>query len=320
MFRKALLASAAVLLFSSSYATAQAPLVLPDPAYGPEGISVDKAGALYVGSLTEGRLVRIDPATGRVVDFVPSGAGGLVSVVGTHVSADDKVVYACSSDPGISALKGTARPALVAFERASGKLVARYDLPAGGKFCNDISELADGTILATDSFRPRIYALKPGARKLDIWFEDPFFDGDGFNLNGIAVDGGRVYVVRYNKGTLHAIPVGSDGSAGAREDIALPRPLRAPDGLTRLSDGHFLVVEGGGLKAGARGDLTALKIEGGRALLSPIAQDLKVPTTVAVRGGTAFVVEGQLDHLFDPSAGPASPYRILRVALPEDVR
>jgi sugar lactone lactonase YvrE len=309
-----------MLLFSSAGVFAQAPLVLPDPAYGPEGISVDKEGALYVGSLTEGRIVRIDPSTGTVKDLVPSGAGGLVSVVGTHVSADDKVLYACSSDPGISSLKGTTPPALVAFERSTGKLMARHDLPAGGKFCNDITELTDGTILATDSFRPRIYALRPGAQKLDIWFENPYFDGDGFNLNGIAADGGLVYVVRYNKGTLHAIPVQSDGSAGPRKDIALARPLRAPDGLTRLSDGHFLVVEGGGLKAGARGDLTALKIQGDGAVLSPIAKDLKVPTTVAVRGGTAFVVEGQLDHLFDPSAGPASPYRILRVALPEDVR
>lgn len=317
MFRKVLTASAAILLCSAAGAMAQDAIALPDPAYAPEGIAADKAGTLYLGSLAEGRIVRIDPASSKVEDFVPAGLGGLVSVVGVRVPANDRLVYACSSDPGISKLKGTAAPALVAFERESGQLAGRYELPGDGKFCNDITEFADGTILATDSFRPRIYALKPGAPKLDIWFEDSYFGGDGFNLNGIAADGKTVYVVRYNKGTLHAIPVGADGTAGRRSDILLPRPLRAPDGLTRLSPGKFLVVEGGGLKAGSRGALTALTVKNGKAELKVLAEDLRVPTTVAVRDGTAFLVEGQLDHLFDPAAGPADHYRVLRIAMPE---
>lgn len=320
MLRNALMATAAIILSCATGAVAQDNLTLPDPAYGPEGIGIDRAGDLYVGSLTEGRIIRIDPKSGAVTDFIASGSGGLVSVVGVHVTADDKTIYACSSDPGISRLKGSATPALVAFDRATGKLAGRYELPEGGRFCNDITELTDGTILATDSFAPRVYTLRRGAHKLSIWFEDPYFNADGFNLNGIAADDGVVYVVRYNKGTLHAVPVNADGSAGQRSDIVLPRPLHAPDGLTRLSRGRFLVVEGGGLKAGARGGLTALKVEGGEAKLSPVADDLKVPTTVAVREGLSFVVEGQLDHLFDPAAGPAGPFRILRIALPQDLR
>lgn len=319
MYRKLLMASAAILSFSLS-SVAQEALPLPDRGYGPEGISVDKAGMLYVGSLTQGRIVRIDPAKASVEDFVSAGLGGLVSVIGVRVSADDKTVFACSSDPGISKLKGSAAPALVAFDRASGKFAGRYELPDGGRFCNDIAELADGTILATDSFRPRIYALRPGANQLEIWFEDAHFDAEGFNLNGIAADGKTVYVVRYNKGTLHAIPVQADGVAGLRADIVLPRPLRAPDGLTRVSPGRFLVVEGGGLKAGSLGALTALKIDDGKAELTPVAEDLKVPTTTAARSGLAFVVEGQLDRLFDPKAGPADPYRVLRIALPDGWR
>lgn len=313
-------ALSAALFLSFAAAAAETPLSLPDAKFGPEGIGIDRAGDLYLGSLTQGRLIKVEAKTGKVEDFAAAGVNGMVSVVGVHVAANDKTIYACSSDPGISALKGKALPAIVAFDRATGKPAGRFELPQGGHFCNDLTELADGTILATDSFAPRIYALKPGATKLETWFEDTYFAGEGFNLNGIAADGKLVYVVRYNKGTLHAVPVLENGAAGKRIDVSLPRPLLAPDGLTALGQNRFLVVEGGGLKKGARGRLTAVTIKDNKAELHVIADDLKIPTTTAVRDGIAYLVEGQLDHLFDPEAGPADPYRVLRIALPAELR
>lgn len=299
-------------------ALADTAIVLPDQGFAPEGIAADSDGALYTGSLTQGRIVKIAPESGTVTDFAAPGANGMVSVVGLHVA--DDLVYACSSDPGASALTGTAAPALVAFDRKSGAAAGRFELPEGGGFCNDIAEMPDGTILATDSFAPRIYALRPGAGHLEVWLEDARFAGEGFNLNGIAHDAGAVLVLRYNTGTLHRIEVAADGRAGAVSDIALPAPLRGPDGLTALGGGRFLVVEGGGLNAGARGALTGIRLDGATATVETIAADLDVPTTAAVVGGTAYVVEGQLDHLFDPSAGPASPYRILAIDLPAAYR
>jgi sugar lactone lactonase YvrE len=299
-------------------AEATSAIVLPDAGFAPEGIAADSEGSLYAGSLTQGRIVRIAPDTGSVTEFAAPGANGLVSVVGLHVAGD--LVYACSSDPGASALTGTAAPALVAFDRRNGEAAGRYDLPQGGAFCNDIAELLDGTILATDSFAPRIYALRPGSPRLEVWLEDSRFAGEGFNLNGIAHDDGAVYALRYNAGTMHRIEVADDGSAGAVSEIALPAPFRGPDGLTALGDGRFLVVEGGGLNAGARGALTGVRLDGATATVETIAADLDVPTTAVVVGGTAYVVEGQLDHLFDPAAGPASPYRILAIDLPAAYR
>lgn len=299
-------------------ALADTAIVLPDPGFAPEGISADSDGALYTGSLTQGRIVKVTPESGQVTDFAAAGANGMVSVVGLHVAGD--LVYACSSDPGASALTGTAAPALVAFDRKSGAAAGRFELPEGGAFCNDIAELPDGTILATDSFAPRIYALAPRSQALKVWFEDGSFAGEGFNLNGIAHDAGAVYVLRYNTGTMHRIEVAGDGTAGAVSEVALPAPLRGPDGLTALGDGRFLVVEGGGLSAGARGALTGVRLDGAAATVETIAADLDIPTTAVVIAGTAFVIEGQLDHLFDPGAGPASPYRILAIDLPAAYR
>lgn len=296
-------------------ATADTNIPLPDLAFAPEGISNDTSGNLYVGSLTQGRIVKIASQSGEISDFVAAGANGLVTVVGVHVAGNQ--TFACSSDPGFGALTGTAAPALVAFDTATGQPTGRYPLPEGGIFCNDITELPDGTILATDSFMPRIYALKPGADWLEIWLDDSRFAGEGFNLNGIAYDNGAVFVVRYNKGTLHQIDVGADGHAGTVIDLEMSAEIHGADGLTALGDGRFLIVEGGGLSEGVRGALWGAIVADGTAELETIAPDLNVPTTATVVGNTAYVVEAQLDNLFDPEAGPADPYRVLAIELPE---
>ena len=294
---------------------------LPDPGFAPEGISASADGTLYAGSITQGRIVAISAAHGRVSEFAPAGLNGMVSVIGVHVTTDGARVAACSSDPGAGALTGQAAPALVLFDRATGAPAGRYELPEGGVFCNDIAELPDGTLLATDSFVPRIYALRPGAGALETWFEDDALQVEGFNLNGIAVDDDAVWVLRYGAGELLRIPLGHDMAAGAAEVQPLARPIHGADGLNALGHGRFLVVEGGGLTAGARGNLLGVTLRpDGPAQVDVLAADLNVPTTAHVVGGTAFVVEGQLDHLFDPEAGPADPYRVLRIPLPAAYR
>lgn len=315
---KKLIWAGAIAALTPAMSLAGSDILLPDPAFAPEGIAVDGAGNLYIGSLTQGRLAKITAKPHTVTDFVEAGTNGMVTVVGLHVSGD--TVFACSSDPGIGALTGTAAPALVAFDAASGTPAGRFELPEGGGFCNDITELPDGTILATDSFSPRIYALKPGADQLEVWFEDPQFAGEGFNLNGIAYDDGAVYVLRYNTGTLHRITLAEGSMSGTVESLPLPRAINGADGLNALGDGRFLVVEGGGLSAGARGALLGITLTDATAKMETLAPDMNVPTTAAVFDGVAYVVEGQLDHLFDPTAGAPDAYKIRAIALPENYR
>lgn len=313
---KSLLLAGSLAVAMPAMAVADKTIPLPDQTFAPEGISHDASGNLYVGSLTQGRILKISPQSGEVSEFAAAGANGLVTVVGVHVT--DGQAFACSSDPGVGALTGSAGSALVAFNTEAGEAAGRYPLPEGGIFCNDITALPDGTILATDSFVPRIYALKPGADQLEIWLDDDQFAGEGFNLNGIVYDDGAVIVARYKTGTLHRIEVEANGQAGKIKDLEMSEKIQGADGLTVLGDGRFLVVEGGGLSAGARGALWGATLTGETAKLELIAKDLNVPTTATVIGTTAYVVEGQLDHLFDAdNAGPADPYRILAIELPE---
>ena len=319
--RNLLFALSAAALLAPSQSLAEQTIYLPDPSFAPEGIAASADGSLYVGSLTQGRIIQVSPDNQDVKEFAQKGTSGLVSVLGVHVTSDNSLVIACSSDPGISTLTGTARPALVRFDRETGTPLDRFELPKDGIICNDITELPDGTILATDSFLPRIYALRPGADELEVWYEDAQFEGEGFNLNGIAYDEGNVFVVRYNSGTMHRIPIRKHGGAGEAVEIRLPKPITAPDGLNALGNGRFLVVEGGGLSEGSIGSLLGVTIDtDDHAKVDVIAANLNIPTTADIVDDAVFVVEAQLDHVFDPSAGTADPYRVLRIELPESFR
>ncbi len=307
------LATAAVLVLGgATSAFATTPISLPDAKYFPEGVTIDDKGGLYVGSLTEGRIVYIDPFNHAVRSFVASGTNGLVSVLGILIDQDGNTLYACSSDPGISELTGSAKPAIVTFDTSTGAPGDRFELPEGG-FCNDLTQMPDGTILATDSLNARIYALDPAGNALKIWLSDQRFTGEGFGLNGIASTADAVYVVKYNSGQLFEISVSANGAPSGVNEIKLDRPLAGPDGLEAIGKNELLVVEGGGLKAGSRGNLSKITLTSESGVVQTLTTDLNVPTTAAIGDGIAFVVEGQLDHLFDPEAGPPDEFQILEI-------
>ena len=84
--------------------------------------------------------------------------------------------------------------------------------------------------------------------------------------------------------------------------------MKLPDGLRPLSDGTFLMAEGGGT-------LDRVSVADDIALIETIRDGLAEPTAVAKVGETAWVAEGQLSHLFDPGTNgpPRLPFRITGV-------
>ena len=138
---------------------------LPGDTLFPEGIAADSQGGLYIGSLAGGRILYLQPGNFSPRVFVQDGANGLMSVGGLIVSPDGETLFACNSDIGISTFTGLSKPGLVAFDTKSGVIKGRWDFPGGG-LCNDMTMMPDGTILMTDSFIPRILALKAGAKSL----------------------------------------------------------------------------------------------------------------------------------------------------------
>jgi len=283
----------------SARAASRREIALPGDRFFPEGVAAASDGTLFVGSLREGRIVRIAP-DGAVAEHVPPGGGDLVSAAGLRVDEARGLLWACSSDPGVGVRTGKAAPALKAFDLRTGVPKGSWVLPGGG-FCNDVAVAADGTVFVTDSFGARVLRLAPGATSLAVHASDPRFGGAGFGLNGIvASTDGALFVVQTNTGVLWRID-----AKGHAAPVALQRPLVAPDGLVALPDGALLVVETGSLA----------RIDPGSGRVTTLAAGLLGPTTVALRGGEAVVAQGQLDKLFDPQHPAPAPFSLAVVPL-----
>src|ERR1700751_636032 len=91
----------------------------------------------------------------------------------------------------------------------------------------------DGALYATNSLKPQILRLKPGATSLEGFVESPVFEQpkDGAGLDGIAFGAeGNLYVNTYTNGGFFRIDV-KDGGAGTIKKLAPSRALKFPDAL-----------------------------------------------------------------------------------------
>ena len=104
----------------------------------------------------------------------------------------------------------------------------------------------------------------------------------------------------------------ADNRAGEGTTRQTSRKLTLPDGLRRYGDNTFLMIEGGG-------SLDLVTVNGGTAQISTIKDGFGGPVSVTQVGSTAWVAEGQLDHLLDPEMKkqpPKLPFRLYAVPLP----
>jgi hypothetical protein len=275
------------------------PISLPALDMFPEGIALIEDGTAYVGSLARGEIWKVDTKTGTAEAFIGNEAD-LMSVIGVYVNNAETTLYACSSDPAQQ--HGGRSTELVSFNLTNGSVASRNPFPDGG-LCNDISELADGTILATDSVHPRIMGLNPDG-SFSEWLRDEQFRAEGFSLNGIAVGGDNVFVGVFATGALYNIDASADTPAATQ--IRLNRPLAGPDGIEVSMRNTLIVVEGMAASV-SRVRLSDDLLSG---TVQKISEGFQVPTTVALAGDQAIVVQGQLGRFFGMDPSPVEPFEL----------
>ena len=200
----------------------------------PEGITISKNGNIYVGSLKENKIVKFKNKKKDSELFVSSNSNGLMSVIGILADDRNKILWACSSNPGVTNYPSDNSVSLKAFDLNTGEPLQSYEFPNSG-FCNDITLDTNDNIYVTDSFNPRILRLNKSQSRLETWFENDAFKGEGFNLNGITFIDNHIYTVKMNSGELFKIDVGDNGKPLNFTKIDLPRPLNAPDGIKAIN-------------------------------------------------------------------------------------
>ncbi len=288
-------------------------IVIPGDRYFPEGVTVTSGGVFFVGSLFEGCITRCPAGATQMEPFIEPGANGLVSVLGLWADEDRNTLWACSSDAGNGKLKGSAPVGVKAFDLQTGAARGSYDFPGGG-FANDLTFDRQGNLYVTDSWTPRILRLKAGGSALDEWINDPRLGVEQWSLNGIDFDhlSSAIYTVNQRAGQLFRISLEPDGSAGAVTLIQTSQELRRPDGLKVIGPNTLATAEGGA------GGMSVITVQGSTAQVRRVAANLDGVTTFAFYRGSAWVVEGQSDHFWDPAnAGPDAdpPFRIVEVPL-----
>jgi sugar lactone lactonase YvrE len=283
----------------------------------PESITSTSDGALFVGRLGDGGIVRVNPRTAESTVCVKPGASGSRSILGVFADEASSILWACSND--LSALGGSAAgsdtgSALKSFDLSTGDAKHSFSLPGSHAFCNDITVDGKGSVYVTDSANPTILKLSAGATTFEVFARDSAFSppqSGGAGLDGIAFGSDdNLYVTTYTAGELLRVEV-KDGKAGRVTKLSGNRHLQFPDALRALGDNSFLMIEGSG-------GLDRVVIRGDAFAVTPIHDGFATPTSVARIGTTAWVSEGQLSFFFDPSRrnlSPSLPFRIYAVPL-----
>ena len=299
----------------------------------PEGVAVDKSGNFYIGSMELGSVQIAQPNSQETKPFIEADATNeLVSVIGLYVDDASDTLYVCSSDAGNSPQTGTAQAAIKAFKLPDGEFVASYEWPeySGTQwtdevpegvngFCNDMTMDADGNLYATDSWYPRVLRLPAGGDQLEEWAVDPIFHPTDtpWHLNGIDVDQSNnvLYVVENHPGTLYAVPIEANGHAGTPTEVDVsPRALLNPDGLKVAAPNLLVTAEGGN----AGGGVSVVRVDGDSAEVEEVIKGFDQVAALALREGSAWVVENQGDHFWGPKDnGPDAdpPFRLVEVPL-----
>src|SRR5712671_387963 len=156
---------ALVLSFSVPAATQQIESIpVPGKKAFPESITSTSDGALFVGRLGDGGIVRVQPRTAASTVFVQPGAAGSRSILGVFADEASGTLWACSND--LSALGGPATgsdtgSALKGFDLKTGAAKRSVSLEPDS-FCNDIAVDAGGAVYVTDSAHPTVLRLPAG--------------------------------------------------------------------------------------------------------------------------------------------------------------
>ena len=308
---------ALVLSFTVPASTQQIESIpVPGKKAFPESITSTSDGALFVGRLGDGGIVRVQPRTAASTVFVQPGGAGSRSILGVFADEASGTLWACSND--LSALGGPATgsdtgSALKGFDLKTGVGKRSVSLPGSHAFCNDITADAKGSLYITDSAHPTILRLSPGATTFEVFAQDSAFapPQGGAGLDGIAFGSdGNLYVTTYTAGELVRVEV-KHGRAGRITTLSGTRHLTFPDALRTLGNNSFLLIEGSG-------SLDRVVIQGDAFAVAPIHGGFAIPTSVARVGTTAWVSEGQLAFFFDPSKkalSPSLPFRIYAIPL-----
>jgi sugar lactone lactonase YvrE len=277
----------------------------------PEGVAVDPAtGDLFVGSVRQARVVRIDPRTGESTDFAAGDPDRLWGVFGIRVEGDVLWVATSAVDEAAAAPEAArGRAAVLGYDLTDGGLLFRCEFD-GPAVLGDVLPEGEGAWIS-DSTGGVWYV-----RARDCAWLEVVAAGALVSPQGLAPgDAGHLLVADYRGGLYR---VAKDDGALERVDTPVDITVYGIDGLDRA--GEWLVAVQNGL-APHRVIALRLSPDGRRILegrvLARALPDFDEPTLGTIHGGRFLFVAnaGWYRYGQDPHP-PGGPPVVLSVDLP----
>lgn len=280
---------------------------IDDTAVFPESITSSADGTLYIGSV-KGNVYRAAPGSSIARPWIRhSPENGILTILGVLADAASNTLWLCSAPNFFGLERSEGVTSLMAFDLQSGAQKGRYEFPAPGGVCNDITIAADGTAFASDTGGGRILTLAPGASELAVFGSDPSLVGiDGLAFNGDGV----LYVNNVRSNQIIRVERNAEGTMGALTQLTLSTELGGPDGIRLLSGNRFIQAEG------TIGRVHLVDVEGDAATITVLDDTLVSAPGVTAVGGTAYVIESNIQYLLDPSLKGQEPEAFILKAIP----
>ena len=200
----------------------------------PEGVTTGRRGRVYVGSLADGSIARVNTRTGSVLKLPDSTVNK--PSVGLDFERERRVLWVAGGPEG----------EVRAVNPGTGEVLRTYTLPAttnpDDRFVNDVVATGNA-VYATDSFHqelavielPASLSLPPSGPTTLLPLTGELVFTEGFNLNGIveSADGRWLVVVQTNTGRLFRV----NPTSGRTKQIDLGgKRVRNGDGLELRGD------------------------------------------------------------------------------------
>jgi sugar lactone lactonase YvrE len=275
------LAVSIALVVGLAHAAPAADILITDEKSQPESLTVAPGGVLIVGSASTPFVYKVRSGSSTAEKFVDaSGEGPGTFFFGMLADASSNTLWTCQLTPVPNTTPKQRHTALRSFDLSTGAAKIRWNLPGDNNTCNDFSIGPDKALYITDTANAKIYKLSAGASTAELFLEHPALKG----IDGITFLNGALYVNNVATSKIYRIPVDATGKAGQPVEIVLDQPVKGPDGM-RAANGKLFVAENGS------GKISIITVDGDKASVTVIKEDLKTPTAVEPAGDTLWIAE-----------------------------
>ncbi|TDD47584.1 hypothetical protein E1263_34365 [Kribbella antibiotica] len=260
----------------------------------PENIALAPSGVAYVTFAVARQVARVAPdGSTRILATLPApAAGSKTPVLGFPLTSgivrDGGTLYFLYAT-GTADLTGVWRL------RPGGRPERIAALPATGVPNGLALDERTGNLYIADSVLGTIWRVSKSGGRAQAWSTAPELASTGFlGANGLKLRGGAVWVTNLDRGTILRLPIDHRGNAG--------KPQTRATGLAGIDDFAF-TGHGNQLLATLNGSSTVVLVQGdgtSKPILTP-ANGLQNPTSLAVRGTTAYILSAAYLTQKDPN-------------------